>query len=156
LGHAAEVSKRWEEVLSGIWLPLTKGLMTGYPLLVTGSVPVCPPHGHPILSTTARPAAPRGCQRPRDAPLPPHHCGCGGPGPEEWGHSLLDTGETQVWLVAGGVGGADGAVFQDRTRCGFSHQWVSMPLSFKTRRIKRVESSPKESIFFQAVVSHGK
>lgn len=80
-------------------------MMNGHLLPLTGPVSVCPPHGHPVLPIAARPTAPRSRQRPRDTTLPQDHCGSGGPGPEEWGHPLLDTGETQVQSVGREVDG---------------------------------------------------
>lgn len=70
--------------------------MNGHLLPLTGPVPVRPPHRYPLLPTAARPTPPRSCQRPRDTTLPQDHRGRGGPGPEEWGHPLLDARETQV------------------------------------------------------------
>lgn len=92
-------------------------------LPLTGPVPVRPPHRYPVLPTAARPTAPRSCQRSRDTTLPQDYRGSGGPRPEEWGHPLLDTRETQVQRVGSGVDGGEGcSLGRETNRLGSASQ----------------------------------
>ncbi len=66
--------------------------------LFVGPVPVCLTHGHPLLSTAPGAAASRIRERAWYQAFPSNSGGCGGSGLEEWSHSLLVPGETQVSL----------------------------------------------------------
>lgn len=144
-----------KETFLGTWHPVPQGADEWSSSPITGTIPVCPPDGHTLLPSATRPAAPRGRQRPRDAALPTHYCGRGGPGPEERGHPLLDAGEAQVWLegcwVDGGrvlLGEATGAVVGTGFAAGTCrHRFSSCSNSFKIRRKMWIESSLVESSF---------
>lgn len=64
-----------------------------------GAVPVRPPHRHSVLSPASRLAASQRGPRPGEAAVSSDHRRCRGTGSEEWSYSLLDSGETTVWIV---------------------------------------------------------
>ena len=61
-----------------------------------GPVPVCAADRHPVLPAAPRPAARQRGKGEGEEALPQDHRRSRGPRPEEWSHTLLDSGETQV------------------------------------------------------------